>query len=138
MPNSKHQLVRLLACTICSCVVLGFTVSYTNFELRFYDYIFKNGWINGAAFSQILIWVCDYGRWTFAVPLIGLIIGLWLLYKCPQSLAKFEFLIFCIWLLTIIVVGYWFLAWQLELNHLIGGDQILIKQMLPHAPPISD
>jgi hypothetical protein len=130
MPNSKHQLVRLLACVICSCVVLGFTVSYTGFEIKFYS----NIWMNGTAFSQILIWVCDYGRWTFAIPLIGLVIGLRLLYKHPQSLAIFEFLIFCIWLLTIIAVGYWFLAWQLELNHVIGGDQIIIKDLL-HVKP---
>ena len=130
MPASKHQLVRLLACVVCSCVVLGFTVFYTNLELNFYNNI---AWINGTAFPRILIWVCYYNKWTFAVPLIGLIIGLWLLYKRPQSLAAFEFLIFSIWLLTIIVVGYWFLAWQLELGHLIGGDQIIIKELLPHA-----
>jgi nitrate reductase NapE component len=135
-PKSKHQLIRLLACVICSCVVLGFTVSYTNFEIEFYSHI----WINGTAFPEILDLVCDYGRWTFAIPLICLIIGLWLLYKHPESLAIFEFLIFCIWLLTIIVVGYWFLAWQLQLNHLIWSDQTLMKPLLPHshAAPGSD
>jgi hypothetical protein len=133
MPQSKHQLVRLLACVICSCVVLGFTVLYTGLQLKFYDYIFNHSYINGKAFPQILIWVCDYGRWTFAIPLIGLIVGLWLLYKCPLSLAKFELLIFCTWLLTIMAVGFSFLAWHLEDENLIGGDQIIIKDLLPHA-----
>ena len=135
MPTPKHQLVRLLACVICSSVVLGFTVFYTNLEIKFYNHI---AWINGRAFPEILDWVCDYGRWAFGIPLLGLIFGLWLLYKSPQSLATFEFLIFCVWLLTIIVVGYWFLAWQLELGNLIGGDQIFIKGLLPHAQPGPD
>jgi hypothetical protein len=114
--------------------VLGFTVFYTDFEAKFYSHL----WMDGTAFPEIVVLFCQYGRWAFAIPLTGLFIGLWLLYRFPQSLVLFESLIFVVWLFTIIVVGYWFLAWQFELGHVIGGDQIIIKGLLPHTTPKPD
>jgi hypothetical protein len=111
MPNSKHQLVRLLATVICSCVALWFTVIHTDLQRHFFEAISKSYPVH-PSFSWLVMLFIEHGSWVFVVPSSALAVGIWLLYQRPQALAVFEILIFGVWLLTIIVVGFWFIGWQ--------------------------
>lgn len=111
MPKLNHRIIRLVASVICSCVAVAFILFYTRIEGN-YCSSYYNYYGLGVSFPGIVLLFIDYGRWGYAVPLIGLIVGILLLLKRRRSLVAFELLIFGVWLFTILFVGYWFLGWQ--------------------------
>lgn len=111
MPKSKQQVVRLLATVICSFAALWFTVIQTDMQVSFFEGVSKSFPVH-PAFTRLVLLFVEHGRWVFVVPSSALAIGGWLLYRRPQAFAVFEVLIFGVWLLTIIVVGFWFIGWQ--------------------------
>ena len=126
MPNSKHQLIRLLATVICSSAILGFTIIETKIQTSFFAHIGDAYPVN-PAFSACVMFFYEHGWWVFIVPLSALVIGIWMLYRHPQSLATFEILIFSVWLLTIAFVGFYIIGWQYQYMDLEWKNLYYIK-----------
>jgi hypothetical protein len=70
--------------------------------------------------------------------LIGLVIGIWLLFKRKRSLVAFELVTFGIWLFTILFVGYWFLGWQFVQGDLTTKELSIIPAAKPPVHPNGD
>jgi hypothetical protein len=126
MPNSKHQLIRLIGNVICSFVALGFTVIHTESEAPFFSHLSDSFPVHPHSTWLILLFI-DYGRWAFAVPLVALLVGVWMLYRRPQVLVTFELLISLVWLLTIIVIGLCFIGWENQRSDLEWRELLYIK-----------
>ncbi len=129
MPRLNHRMIRLLATVVCSSVAIAIMVYYTAREVSYFSYIpISIGVLN------VVILFSHYGPWGFAVPVIGLIAGIWLIFKRPRSLVAFELLIFGLWLFTILFAGYCFLGWQAENGELADKELMLIQAGEKAAP----
>lgn len=133
MPKLNHRIIRLVASVICSCVAIAFILFYQRILDNDCDYFYDQYGV-GIHFRRVVMLFVDYGRWWYAVPSIGLVIGAWLIFKRPRSLVAFELLIFGVWLFTILFVGYWFLGWQLVQGDLTCKELSLIAAAKKPVP----
>jgi hypothetical protein len=131
MPKLNHRIIRLAASVICSCVAIAFILFYTRiFEVNYFNSLYKcYGFV--ISFPELVLLFVNYGRWGYAVPLIGLVIGIWLLFKRKRFLVAFELLIFGIWLFTILFVGYWYFGWRIVQGDLAAKELSIIPAAKP-------
>ena len=130
MPKLNHRIIRLAASVISSSVAIAFILFYTRILGNYCNSIYDQYGV-GVSFRNIVMLFVEHGRWGYAVPSIGLVIGMWLVFKRPRSLVAFELVIFAVWLFTILFVGYWFLGWQFVQGDLTAKELSLIPAAKP-------
>lgn len=109
MTISKPHLVRLLAAVLAAAVSAGFVVLYTRYsEFRFE---FEHP---GGTLMNMNSALSAYGHWLFALPVLTLAAGWWLLVARPAATTSFEIVVSVTWLLAFTVALFCILAWQTQ------------------------
>src|SRR5262245_35489977 len=109
MSASKPNLVRLLSTVIGAAMSAWFVVTYTRFSKLRFEFEHRNGMLTGATSGM-----SAHGPWLFALPIIALIVGLWLLFARPAAVTTFELLLSATWLLALASALFCIIAWQAQ------------------------
>ena len=85
MTNSKPNLVRLLTAVLAAATSVWFVVLYTRFSKFRFEFEHRGGMLMNMNSA-----LSDYCHWLFALPVVTLAIGVWLLVARPAAVTSFE------------------------------------------------
>jgi len=109
MAISKPNLVRLLAATIAAATSACFVVEYTRFSRLRFEFEHQGGIL-----TAVNDFMSAHGQWTFALPVLALVLGLWVLLVRPSAAATFEAVVSTTWVLAFTVALFCILSWQIQ------------------------
>ena len=109
MTISKPNLVRLLAAVFAAATSAWFSVLYTHFSKFRFEFEHQ-----GANLIVITEEMAAYGAWLFALPVMALIVGLWLLLARPAAATTFEAILAVTWVLAFALALFCILGWQVQ------------------------
>ena len=109
MTISKPNLVRLLAAVLGAAASAWFVVLYTQFSRFRFEFEHRGGQL-----TAINTEMSAFGQWLFALPILALALGLWLLVARPAAANAFEVVLSVTWLLALTLALFCILSWQVQ------------------------
>ena len=109
MAISKPNLVRLLAAVFAAAASAWFVVFYTHFSRFRFEFEHQGGQL-----TAINTALSAYGQWLFALPVLALALGSWLVVARPAAATAFEVVLSVTWLLAFTLALFCILSWQVQ------------------------
>ncbi|MCP5524814.1 MAG: hypothetical protein H7A46_25085 [Verrucomicrobiales bacterium] len=107
--TTDPKLVRLLAAVIASAMSVVFVVAYSHVSRSRFEYQSE-----GAQLMHVNKLMCAHGGWLWLLPSVAVLAGLILTRRRPPSAASFEALLAIVWLVSLGLVGFCLVSWQLQ------------------------
>lgn len=69
-------------------------------------------------------YILGYGASLYLIPILGLVVGMWIALRRPAAAVLFELVIVGVWLVSLALVAYCLILWQMQNIPVYGHSEL--------------